>query len=179
MNYGTMSTRVLAGLVIAVVGCIAIMMLAFARLADDKILRQHSSSINSHMGTRSNYAPCLELPDELKIILSKFPGFDQSQHSARSDSGVPGLVEVWRIDGATKEMFEFAIDENQLVGRVRSEIDNSFWQVPVSWWHPSTSNHVSYAASPGGIDDNREGLYTVVAFDSKTRDLYGLTIFNW
>jgi hypothetical protein len=155
--------------------------LVFFRIANfrhDWNLRQSNTSYHYPMGEANNYLPCSDVPEGLKAVWDHFPDYDGRQYCADSDAGVPGLVNVWRIDGATKEMFEFASADNQLVGKGVSEIDKGFWDVPLPWWTPSHSNHTQFAATPGIEDGSTEGGYTAVMFDSENKELYCLAIFN-
>ena len=110
------------------------------------------------------YEPSSELPSELQAVLDQFPGYDGRYRSARFFAGVFKLIDVWRLDDASKEMFQFALLDNGLVGSVLVEVDDIFWSIPLSWWTPCPSTSSLCAVSPDGHDVTMEGEYAVLLF---------------
>ena len=157
------------------VGVVVLLSIVLPKITNNADFESQFSSGTSDIVT---YESSSELPSELKDILKKFPDYRGRIRCAHAYFGVSRLTQIWRLDDASKEMFEFASLENHLVGKLPSEIDRDFWSIQLPWWSPRNTSSILLAAPLGASDFDLEGMNLVVLFDSRENIVYGISIFN-
>lgn len=176
MDFTRQSKRL--SLLAAALFCIAVVIFCCPGTDQDSEQKQNGTPNISPAWDTMTFESCSEIPDELQVLLNRFPEYAGRRHCANAFAGFSTIATAWRLDDATKEMFEFALTNNHLVEVQYAEVDENFWDVPIPWWTPDFPEGLLCAAWDRDNDIRIEGLHTVLIFDTKNKVFYGLTVFN-